>query len=367
MKSSSQTYLSNLDHLRAFAAFSVFIWHFIHFSPTCPNMLCEDLYKINTPFFSMLEQGYNGVALFMCISGYIFTYLTFGKKLHIVKFWLNRFLRLAPLVIFWGITESLAMIDNLITAEAFTFDDLMRVIKRVLQPQGSWTIYIELQYYLALPIILWGIKKFGPKSLLFILCALIAHRSQHWLSTGNVQSLSYWTIWGRADQFILGSFVFFIEQKLIRSNAKYRGYLLSLGTLGLIITMALYQYVVSIGGLHESGSLNSPNAFWIIAPTLDGIGYSLIIIGYLQLRIPRMLDSALSALGRWSYSIYLNHFQFVPFLYYIANTKLHMTEEFYSRLAVATFIIFPLLLPCCALSYKIIEKPFLSLRRNYLQ
>lgn len=349
MQSTNHRYLSNLDHLRALAAFMVFIWHFTHFPLSCPQSQCESLYHVRLPFFSLLEQGYSGVALFMCISGYIFTYLAYGKHLHIGKFWLNRILRLFPLLLFCGLIE--------------TMDAPLSW--RILNPQGAWTIYIELQYYLALPFILCAVRKFGPKILVFLLLALIANRALQWSLHGTVQELAYWTIWGHADQFLLGTMAFHLEQRL-RRGAHAKRLLTLLGIAGIAAVVALYQYLPFQPKLYAPDAEPSASAIWIFLPSIEGLGYSCLIIAYLQYRLPALLDRALSALGRWSYSIYLDHFQLVPFLYIFAVTRFHMTDDFYTRLAIATFLIFPLFLPFCALTYGLIEKPFLRLRKNYL-
>ncbi len=366
MQSSNSRYLSNLDHLRAFAAYMVFIWHFIHFSAQCPRGQCEGMYDIGVPFLSMLEQGYTGVGLFMCISGYIFTYLTYGRKVHLGKFWLNRILRLLPLVMFWGITESLALIFDLQNPDGRTFEKLCAMAARILHPQGAWTIYIELEYYLALPLLLLALRKFGAKALGIVLAILLINRAILWTMGGTVQEIAYWTILGHADQFVLGSAAFYLERWIVANRPNPKRTLTLLALAGFACIMATYQHIENVGGLRQNTQKPSESVFWMFWPTLEGIGYNLMIIGYLQYRLPKMLDKILSALGRWSYSIYLNHFQFIPYFTYLAVTKMGMGEGFYERIGYATFIVFPMLLPFCALSYAVIEKPFLKLRKSYL-
>ena len=366
MKSSSQTYLSNLDHLRAFAAFMVFIWHFTHYDTSCPNMQCQGLYHITTPFFTVLEQGYTGVALFMCISGYIFTLLAHGKRLSLPAFWLNRFLRLLPLVIFWGISESLVPLSLMIDGTAPWWPQLQALIPKILNPQGSCTIYIELQYYLALPLILWAVARYGVKTLAGMLLALVAYRAYVWSATGSVQPTAYWTIWGHADQFVVGTMAFHLEQAIKARHAAPARALKLLGLVGIAMVLTLYQYVQWRGGLYEYGQ-PSTDPIWILLPTIESLGYSLIIIAYLQLKLPGFFDRMLSAMGRWSYSIYLNHFQLLPFLVIFAYTRFGMGQGFYEKLTVATFLVFPLVVLFSAATYGIVEKPFLALRRNYLR
>src|SRR5262249_19263158 len=48
---------------------------------------------------SLIDQGHTGVALFMVIRGFIITTMFAARGLEPVKFYLNRFLRIYPLMI----------------------------------------------------------------------------------------------------------------------------------------------------------------------------------------------------------------------------------------------------------------------------
>ena len=92
MKSSSGQYFQSLDHVRAIAVFTIFVWHFIHF----------DNGQLASPLvfpFSFFTEGHTGVAIFMTLSGYLFAKLLDGKRFNYFAFLRNRFLRLAPLLI----------------------------------------------------------------------------------------------------------------------------------------------------------------------------------------------------------------------------------------------------------------------------
>ncbi|MGY3408223.1 peptidoglycan/LPS O-acetylase OafA/YrhL [Bradyrhizobium sp. GM5.1] len=71
MKSSSGLYFSRLDHIRALAAYLVFVWHFTHLTTQFPVP-----FSTVPPFpFALVEEGHVGVGLFMTLSGYLFAKL----------------------------------------------------------------------------------------------------------------------------------------------------------------------------------------------------------------------------------------------------------------------------------------------------
>lgn len=79
MRSSSGTHFIALDHVRAFAAFMVFTWHFTHATNGYP--IPFDYVPRIFPF-ALLDEGHTGVALFMTLSGYLFAKLLDGKTIN---------------------------------------------------------------------------------------------------------------------------------------------------------------------------------------------------------------------------------------------------------------------------------------------
>ena len=72
---------------------------------------------------SLFEEGYVGVSLFMCITGFIFTVLTHDKDIQFLPFLRNRFLRLFPLIFLitlFGVSTLGASQDSM-----FTFFNLL--------------------------------------------------------------------------------------------------------------------------------------------------------------------------------------------------------------------------------------------------
>ena len=92
MKSSTGKHYISLDHVRAVAAFLVFSWHFVHAAGVPYD------YVPSLPFFSLLNEGHTGVAVFLVLSGYLFAKLLDGRRIRYPAFLWNRALRLLPLL-----------------------------------------------------------------------------------------------------------------------------------------------------------------------------------------------------------------------------------------------------------------------------
>jgi len=83
VKSSTGSHFIALDHVRALAAFLVFVWHFLHARPSVPVPFA---YTPSIFPFALLDEGHTGVALFMTLSGYLFARLLDGKKSSVARF-----------------------------------------------------------------------------------------------------------------------------------------------------------------------------------------------------------------------------------------------------------------------------------------
>lgn len=360
MKTTTGGYISRLDHLRFFAAFLVFQWHFSYF-----NKLDYSYVPILWPL-SILHQGHTGVAFFMVISGFIFSTLTTGRSVRYREFIRNRVFRIAPLLFVW-VTIYFYMwnMDPVkILAAIFFFLNPDAI------PGNGWSAIVEFQCYLIFPFLLIFLNRFGLRYLVGLLAFTVLVKLGVWMQAGTVQHMSYSTIVGRVDQFLCGM----IAARVIKNHVfeKAKQFLP-----WICITVALgalsYLYhrfnvmVSSVSGLPEG---NSKAALWAFIPVFEGIIYSLFIVGYLSLPIfiPKIVDRTLSKLGEVSYSLYLCHAfilsSLTPRLISYAHISIHnwIPAFFFGNLVV---------LPICFLmsftTYYLIEKPFLLFRRSYLE
>ena len=357
MRSTSGNYFIALDHIRALAAFTVFVWHFTHFkvqneiSDITSLPLSPDIF-----LFSIFREGHTGVALFMTLSGYLFAKLLDGKNIRYVHFFWNRFLRLAPLLILVTVTVGVIQYIETGNIEAYLNKISTGFIRPGL-PNGGWSITVEFHFYLLLPLLLYiSVKsKYG---LIVVIACVMAFRAYSYSKIGTVQWLSYWTIIGRLDQFLLGMimyrFSFLISKKHIH-----------IGIISIFF-LAFYSWFDRSGGFFFMPEYPSSNMVWIIMPTLEGIFYGLLIAWYDNSfeHGDGKVSTFVARIGTYSYSIYLLHFFFVFKMGQFINEHIIQLSNFYVAF-LFSIICFLLMVPIAHLSYRYIEIPFLRLRTRY--
>lgn len=349
MKSSSGKYFIGLDHVRAVAAFIVFTWHFIH---------VNNGHQAPPPAFplSLLTEGHTGVALFMVLSGYLFAKLLDGKNIVYTSFIWNRFLRLAPLLF---IVICLAGFQSYHAGEDM-FDYAKSIATGIIKPSlpnGGWSITAEFHFYLMLPVLLILINKWKYSLLLVLLAAIIMRTLLH-QKLGQIQTLSYWTIIGRIDQFVLGIMAF-----QFRKNISERHLLVFII---LLIFAIFYWYFDSQGGFYMSQSYPSSSSIWIYMPTIEGLVYALVISWYDNsfIHSTGRVSQFIALVGTYSYSIYLSHFFIVFRLSKAINNHIVNLSNIYLAMVFSIFG-FLLMVPIGYISYRFIETPFLRSRSRY--
>lgn len=352
MKSSTGQYFQALDHVRAFAAFVVFAWHFMHFQQG----------QLHGPLLfplSLFTEGHTGVAIFMTLSGYLFARLLNNRQLRFAPFLWNRVLRLVPLlvVVFALLGVQMWWLGTLDAAGYL--DTLVKGFVLPVWPNGGWSIAVEMHFYLVLPLLLWLAAR-SPRWLLAVVLAAVALRLGIWLVKGEVQSLAYWTLIGRIDQFVLGIWFFHYRQALAG-----RGALVAFTSL---LFLVFWYWFDAGGGFYVSPSYPSPSPVWVVLTLFEGITYGMFIAWYDARHIHSNSRSArwLAAIGTYSYSIYLLHFFVVFHIPAIIHSQLFSLSNPYLLLlmSVPGFL---LLVPIAWLSYHAIEQPFLRFRKPYIR
>ncbi|HEY5742211.1 MAG TPA: acyltransferase [Terrimicrobiaceae bacterium] len=355
MKSSSGSYFIAVDHIRALAAFTVFTWHFTH---------AEDGYPVAFEYvpavfpLALLDEGHTGVALFMTLSGYLFAKLLDGKSIHYGAFLFNRALRLLPLLVL----VILAVGFKRVVISGMNISTYVETIAKgvvfPILPNGGWSIAVEGHYYLILPLFLWMLKKSKllPLALVF---AAIALRCFLYQQRGEIQSLAYWTIVGRIDQFTLGMLVFQFRAFFAKRHA------MAIATITAF--MAIYWLFDFRGGFAQMPSYPSPSSFWIILPTIEAIAYAVGIAWYdNSFSIPNTgVSKFIARIGQYSYSIYLLHFFVAFYAARFVDERIMDISNFYLA-CLWSMVFFLLMMLPGYVSFRFIEAPFLKLRRRYI-
>ena len=232
----------------------VVAWHFLHFNNGTP-VAFEGAPAIFP--LSLFDEGHTGVALFMVLSGYLFAKLLDGKEISYSAFFWNRFIRLAPLLL---LTFILVGIERHLRGANYIdyFLGLYRGLVYPVWPNGGWSITTEIHFYIGLPFLLYLSRRSRLLPLGVILAAII-FRIYFFQTNGQVQSVAYWTILGRIDQFILGMIAFFYAKQLSTN----RNLLLF-----VFFSFAAFWWWFDVtGGFYLRPKYPSPSSIWIWLPT----------------------------------------------------------------------------------------------------
>ena len=334
-KLSSINYKPEIDCLRALAVFLVILFHFELF---------------------MVKGGFIGVDVFFVISGYLITNLIINdivdNKFSLLEFYIRRIRRIIPalystifIVIILGyfilspdhfnrvgksgISAATAYSNLFFWSEAGYFD-YDKYFKPLLH---TWSLSVELQFYLVWPIITFIIYKiFKKKILIFILLIFLTSLFLSTIYSERTTGYFYFTLF-RLFEFAIGSMVFLIQDKIkIRSN-------------DLFFFIGVLIIIMSSFGFSEKSIFPGSNAL------VPCIGSALILItaGKLIFFKRIFINDFSIFFGKISYSLYLIHWPLIILYKYIKLEPLQNIEKI--LLIFATIVI-------SFLSYKFIELPF---------
>ena len=360
--------LYGLDHLRTLAILFVFLYHYSHLFPhpawTAP----------------IGKFGWTGVDLFFVLSGYLissqlFEMIKAGKQISFPVFFIKRFFRIIPaygvvLSIYFCIPyarewESLAPFWKYIS---FT-QNLGLDLRTQRTFSHAWSLCIEEQFYLVLPITLIGLvyfrtikKAFLLLAALFIAGFIIRFYSYQYLVEPFFDTdggWSYWYTWiyyptyCRLDGLLTGVSIaaLFVFRPLIKERiCKYGNLLLLLSVIVLTGAYLLCREETSFGAS-------------VFGFPLVSIGYGIMLMGAVSPTgiFYKFNSKTTNTLATLSYAIYLTH-----------KIVIHITQDQFSKMGIDVngnlmFVI--CMITCLAGAFALnmlIEKPFLKLRDRAL-
>jgi len=350
MKSTSGQHFVALDHVRATAAFLVVAYHFTRSYPSNPAFP-------GFPLIAIVSEGYTGVSLFMVLSGYLFAKLLGGRHVHYPTFLYNRALRLFPLLVLVLAAYGVAAVMDGSSVWAYC----QRVLSGFVTPSWpgtAWSITVELHFYLLLPMLLALLAR-SPWLLAALWTAALLGRWAIYAESGTVVDLAYWTIVGRIDQFLAGILAFHVF-----SARRCPGWAAALAAVTLMVFLAWFRTEGGFFGWPLVGRTEKP---WVYIPALEAACYALMLAWYDTNHRPRNAGFSrfVALAGTYSYSIYLIHQPLTWTVWkalYFLGFDLRITE-------VGFLFSIPFFLGLMAIghvSYRVIEVPFLRLRRPYL-
>lgn len=365
----SDNKLAGLDHLRALAITLVFLFHYGRLFPH-PQWT-------NT----ISKFGWTGVDLFFVLSGFLISSQLFrdikeGSGVDARTFYLKRFFRIIPpylvtLAIYFAFPcarerEALAPAWRYLT---FT-QNLGLDVSKTGTFSHAWSLCIEEQFYLVLPIVLMILYRFkwlktglALLALLFVgglatRYALYQHFVTPYLETDDAWPL-YWYKWiyyptfCRLDSLLAGIGI----AALFTFGGKAKDWVAAKGNYLLVAGLAVLTAAYFIC-TEETSLLASVAGFPAVA-----IGYGLVVAGAVSPgRILYKYSSGITAyIAKLSYAVYLVH-----------KSVVHITQDLLSGIGIpnnSTLMFF-----CCSITvlaaaylvHLLIEKPSLYLRKKYV-
>ncbi|MEX6687982.1 acyltransferase [Danxiaibacter flavus] len=360
--------LFGLDHLRAFAICYVFFYHY------------GGIFAHPDWVLSLAEFGWTGVDLFFVLSGYLISSQLFekiakAKKISLKEFFIKRFFRIIPaylvIVVLYFLFPLLR--EREAPAPLWKYLTFTQNLGLDLHSQGTfshaWSLCIEEQFYLFMPLILLGLARFKmlKKGLVIILAFFVAGLLvrallYNYQLTPYAQNDDfiirwykwiYYPTWSRLDGLLTGVSVAAIFQfkpqlsQLLRKN----GNLLLLLSLSVLIAAYLL--------CKESSSF----AASVVGFPLVSIGYGLMVAGAVSPSglLFKFKSNATAAIAKLSYALYLSH-----------KIVIHVTQVQFAKLDIdknsnlMMFICISTSLLAAFILNKIVEKPFLLLRDKIL-
>lgn len=364
MQSKNTSYLARLDHLRALAAFMVLFFH-IHLQTL--NALPQSiLSKI-----PVIQQGHSGVALFMVISGFILAHIVGNAEIDVPRFYLNRILRIYPLFIFIIALGFFATRDPRPVSDGVEFLMALLPISNLYRLHYGmyggvlWSVAVELQFYLLFPLIYRQLRSAGWPAYVILLAALMSARAIVYFTTGSAHQLAYFSLFGGLDAFIFGFMADAAYRKL--DGRKLPVWLPILVFVGIVVLLDVAfrrqsLFVVDYNHLTPDGI--SKSALWIVWPTIQAASFGALIVSYLAaapIDFGSKISDIVAWLGKISYSLYIWHtavqLMVMPRLQSATGIWLYVAGLFFVAVCVIV----------AAVSYYVIERPFLAYRVRYLK
>ena len=356
----SSFYLPELDSLRFFAFFAVFLCHI----PVAANweyvLHRPESFGVQKILHSAFDAGGFGVDLFFALSAYLITELLMQEKerfgsVNVYKFYLRRILRIWPL--YFAFIAGFYLFSRFTGLLAIAFmlfmGNLMFPIVFWNLPLGAqilWSISLEEQFYLVWPHIVRFLHRGN----------LLAAGIILWAATIVFRYLTYrhgktpFMIWyfspARLDPLACGILISVLLHGTGNNPfARFRPVMLVVGAACWLLT--------SLSNYREA---DASAATVIVAYILIALGAGAFMLSAIGLRESRFLNPWLIYLGRISYGLYMFHATVLTMVArHLQDLPVWIKWPIYPPLGLAITVI------CAAASYQWFESPFLRLKRHF--
>ena len=358
-ESLNRKYIPELDHIRAFAAILVMLYHGTKiFGGDWNNLPGTFVGHTVNNMMGFLNEGHTGVGLFIVLSGFVLTLGTTGKEIDYRLFIKSRILRIFPLYIVCLTVAICAQPQGLMPWITWLIPcSLTGGINNSFTAM-FWTVIVEFQLYLIFPFLITFSNKRGNIYLFGILIlAIIFRLLAYYGEYADPKGVSYGTVLGRIDQFLIGVLTarLYIRNGLGKISTNW----FPIAGIGAFSLLAAYH--------HNHGS-TYVGVWCNLWHTFEGVIWASCIVSYISFgkKVPELPSRILAYIGKISYSIYLLHFVIIFLVQRAIGIPNILQNRQLNSLLVSTILVLPITLILSSLTYSFIEKPFLQLRNKYV-
>jgi peptidoglycan/LPS O-acetylase OafA/YrhL len=362
--------IPELDGLRGLAIALVILWHYCAF--VAPGH--------NNPYLALLfSLTWSGVDLFFVLSGFLIGGILIdhaGTRQDFHTFYMRRIYRIFPLYFLWlalfylarfttvSLMESpvwqklfgnpLPFLSYLTFTQNFVIAATSQYGAGALSP--TWSLAVEEQFYLCLPLLVWFTpRRFLPRLLITLILAAMLLRGLFWYYTPNLILAPFVLMPARMDSLLLGVLgAWFVRQP---HSARY---LTEVPKPFYNLAIALIIPIILL--------------FTLVTGATAVLGYTFLALFYLALlfiaisekRGPLTLilrNRAMRFLGQLAYGLYLFH---KPINSVLHGLLLGQTPRFLTPAEMAvTFLSLLASIALAQLSWRYFEQPLLARGRQY--
>jgi len=353
----STTFIPAIDGLRFIAISSVVLFHILKYITTKDNHYYHssiDLLSIQHIF----EKGRIGVPLFFSISGFILgipfskSYILKGPLINLKKFFLRRLTRLEPPYI---ISLTILFIGSVYFAKTLSFNEALEsyfasifymhwlVIPQYLPliNEVMWSLEIEIQFYLLMPIfaaIIYRLKLPFARYTVYIALALCCMISNHFFT------LQYRTLFGFLQFFFVGMALadLYVRKQLILPKTKWDN------LIAIVLFCLIWVY-----DFQRTGS-SIELFFWKCYLVICFFFFFYYVLFHRTL--PFLSHKIITNIGGMCYSIYLLHYPIISLSGRVL-LKYQFSKNGYMNISIYTIILLVIIMIISTLFFLFIERP----------
>lgn len=285
--------------------------------------------------YNWLPGGFIGVDVFFVISGFLMTSIILGEReksdFSFYNFYLKRLKRIFPAYLFlllivasagffiylnrdfWGFQKavgaSFLFVSNLLFARGDSYFGARLEDNPFLH---TWSLAVEMQFYLLLPLILIFIKrKFLPAVVILLIVALTAYANIS-IYTSDDTSIKYFSLPARIPEFLIGT-LYSISLRNKINFSRVNNNVIAFVSLTLLVLSAIL--------------IDKSTPFPGIAALIPTIATANLLVTGNNFISDFFAKKIPSYIGELSYSLYLWHWPFIAYIRYYNDEYTLTTGE----------------------------------------